>query len=141
MRDPGLVLELRGEHEQLRAEGHEPTEELREPQVVADGHADPQVFDRMGDELRSRGERRRLAERRLAIEIDVEEMDLPIVGDQLSGPVEERSGVVDPVTVPFLDAPAQDPHPPLPCHLGQHRRGRSPGNGSATSGMRESGPR
>ncbi len=91
VRDAGLVLELRGNREQLGAECHESTEQLREAEVVTDGQSDPHVLDRVGDELRARGEGRGLAEGRLPFEVDVEEMDLPIAS-RPAHPSDRRAG-------------------------------------------------
>ena len=79
----------------------------------------------MRHELVTGGDDRRLADRRLPGQVHVVQVDLAVVGDDLTRPVEQERRVVDPALVELENRAAQHPHAEL---AGRCARGdRSPG--------------
>ena len=89
VRATGHLRERRRHADDLRAERHQPAVELGEPDVVADREPDAPQVGVVRDELLSRGEERGLAQRWLAGQVDIEQVDLAIARDDLAVAIEQ----------------------------------------------------
>ena len=137
---PRLVLELRRHEQHLRAHDHQPSIELGEPNVVADRQAEPGGIGLVRHQLVAGGERRRLTERRLTREVDVVEMDLPILATS-SPSRSSRTDVAyrwssdDSMTLP------PSTHIPRARAIAARRSVVGPGTGSAAAARPAAEPR
>ena len=118
-RDPVLLLvqpgrPRGGQHEQFGPAGRQRTGQLAEPHVVADLQPGPHPGQRAHDR---RGTRRDLFG--LAVPERVEQVQLAVGGDQLTGAVVGHRGVVDPAVRGGLEHPGYQRDPGLLGRGGQ----------------------
>src|SRR5262249_43259559 len=116
----GLHREGRGYRDETRSPGGEPPIQLREPEVVADRQTHRYASERGDDDLLTRSHRRRLLIGR-PLDLDVEEVELPIASHQLAIRIEHYRGVVD-ALLPVDSLEDRAAHEPEPVAARQPRQ-------------------
>ncbi len=90
----GRRREFRGKHDQLGAPFRHGTEQFREPEVVADGKADAADVRIEHTDVGAGRERVGLFECHLPRDVHIEEVDLPVVGEEAAITVKDIGRVI-----------------------------------------------